>query len=240
MNLSNDQLKYLKIEWETLLDMVPNEFPLRTFDNFHDAKKYLLTELICPTFKRNLAMKYCYMPSYSNESEVYILARLQMWAHQKLIARLGNIKHFYKFILLYEEEYGKPSAMKYYNEIREQMLKVRSCDDLYGGVSFYIPIAYPTKNQWTIETMIINTETVETLSKHQHCPICLDDVPSYKSIITNCNHQFCQKCICEHIDISTPQNIPKCPMCRTVVHQFEIKDFEYYDELHEKYDKPIA
>ena len=51
MNLTNEQYEHLELEWITLLEMVPDEFPYRSFDNFYNVKKYLLSELIDVEFK---------------------------------------------------------------------------------------------------------------------------------------------------------------------------------------------
>mgnify|MGYP001265526174 CR=1 FL=1 len=238
MNLTNEQYQNLESEWTNLLEMAPDEFPYRSFDNYYNVKKYLLVELIDVEFKRNLAINFCYMPETSNESEVYILSRLQSWCHQKLLAQLGGIKHFNNFILLYQEEYGHAEAFSYYHEIRNQMMTVyrNRNNDEYSRTFYYIPQKFPTREKWTINISILNMDSSKKLKQKFTCPICLDDHPLIKTIITNCNHNFCKNCICEHIDTFSNKNIPNCPMCRSDVHQFEIKDSEYYQELQEKYN----
>ena len=79
-------------------------------------------------------------------------------------------------------------------------------------------------------------ESAKELKQKMSCPVCLEDIMPLQSITTNCHHTFCKTCICQHVDNYFRQKIPPCPMCRADIHQFNIKDFELYDELQEKYN----
>jgi hypothetical protein len=91
------------------------------------------------------------------------------------------------------------------------------------------------KQQWKISTTLLCLETEEELKDPVDCPICLDTCTKLETISTNCNHTFCKDCICSHIDHRKQK--PVCPMCRTYITSFEIKDVEIYDELYTKYNK---
>jgi len=90
-------------------------------------------------------------------------------------------------------------------------------------------------NCWTIEPLLICLETEEELKAQIYCAICLETHKKIEIVTTNCQHDFCKKCICQHIDYMGQHNIPNCPMCRTIIKTIEIKDADYYEELHDLY-----
>lgn len=230
---------YLRMEWEQLLEMAPQDYTVRRPYAFKNIKRYLLKELTNKIIKYQIATKYCYMPKDKYESELYIINRLHMWCHQQLLARLGGVKKFNQYIHLYQKKFGYDEAVEYYHIIRNDMIKVymNSQNDPYSQVYYYLPKKYPEIEKWFIDTIIINLDTAEELKQQNNeCPICLNEYYSFQSVITNCNHSFCKECICKHIDTYDKKDIPSCPMCRSDIHRFEIKDIEYFEDLQEKYN----
>ena len=49
-----------------------------------------------------------------------------------------------------------------------------------------------------------------------NCSVCLNDISTENICITNCNHEFCKKCLDSWFD----KNKLSCPMCRTNIQYF--------------------
>ena len=94
---------------------------------------------------------------------------------------------------------------------------------------------------WIVRPLLIS-ETANELQKEMFCAICLDFHKKINSLITNCQHEFCKKCVCDYLDSEYLKNgncVPTCAMCRTIITTLETKDVELYDELYERYtNKP--
>lgn len=88
-----------------------------------------------------------------------------------------------------------------------------------------------------IEPLLLCLETIEELQEEMFCAICLETHKKISMLITNCNHEFCKNCICEHLDYASKNSVPKCPMCRTKITTLEIKDVDYYNEIYNRYVK---
>ena len=91
------------------------------------------------------------------------------------------------------------------------------------------------KNVWRVQPLMFCLETEIELSDKLDCPICFDSIKKIQTLTTNCQHIFCKDCLCKHMDIHSIYNAPACPMCRTTIKTVEIKDIDFYDEIHEKY-----
>lgn len=49
---------------------------------------------------------------------------------------------------------------------------------------------------------------------NHYCPICMDTTSSDSIIITNCNHTFCNECVCKYIQTCNNDSLPRCFICR--------------------------
>jgi len=59
------------------------------------------------------------------------------------------------------------------------------------------------------------------------CPICLENKKTIDMVITNCFHQFCFKCIVEHVQtLQKTKHTPCCALCRQDYSSFEIRDMQ--------------
>jgi len=94
---------------------------------------------------------------------------------------------------------------------------------------------YETKNVWIVQPLMFCLETEIELADELDCPICFDSIKKIQTLTTNCQHIFCKDCLCKHMDNHSIYNAPACPMCRTTIKTVEIKDIDFYDEIHEKY-----
>jgi hypothetical protein len=92
-------------------------------------------------------------------------------------------------------------------------------------------------SNWVVEPMLLCLETEEELQQETFCAICLENYKKLEIVTTNCNHEFCNGCMCNHLDYQCSKENPTCPMCRTTVKTLEIKDADFYDNLYERYVK---
>jgi len=89
--------------------------------------------------------------------------------------------------------------------------------------------------RWKVDSLLLCLETCDELNKKKECPICLDEVKTINILKTNCNHEFCDKCIMKKLEIDRSKCTPNCPMCRTDIKTMEIKCPEIFNEFCEKY-----
>jgi hypothetical protein len=69
---------------------------------------------------------------------------------------------------------------------------------------------FGTIQSWKIIVNYVRKETVELKKEDKiDCPVCLC---RQSQAITNCNHQYCFKCIKKVLETDT-----KCPMCRSSI-----------------------
>lgn len=100
--------------------------------------------------------------------------------------------------------------------------------------------------KWIIHPLLICLETANELQEEVFCAICLDSHKKMDILVTNCQHEFCKKCMCDYLDSDYLNNqndgrnrMPTCSMCRRTITTLETKDVEHYDELYERYtNKP--
>lgn len=98
--------------------------------------------------------------------------------------------------------------------------------------------------KWIIHPLLICLETEHELQEQVLCAICLDSHKKMDVLITNCQHEFCKKCMCDYLDSDYLNNgqrncMPTCAMCRTIITTLETKDVEHYDEIYQRYtNKP--
>jgi len=96
--------------------------------------------------------------------------------------------------------------------------------------------------KWIIYPLLICLETSNELQEDVFCAICLDSHKKIDILVTNCQHEFCKKCMCGYLDsdyLNNQNRMPTCSMCRRTITTLETKDVEYYDELYERYtNKP--
>jgi len=85
----------------------------------------------------------------------------------------------------------------------------------------YMKIKYPSLQDVPFQTrnqmLLLKFHTVETLSlREEKCPICLNDLLNTDAIETNCEHQYCSKCIKILIVNRTPLSAShiQCVYCR--------------------------
>ena len=96
--------------------------------------------------------------------------------------------------------------------------------------------------KWVIHPLLICLETSNELQEDVFCAICLESHKNMNILITNCEHEFCKKCMCDYLDsdyLNKENRLPTCAMCRTIITTLETKDAELYDDLYERYtNKP--
>lgn len=96
--------------------------------------------------------------------------------------------------------------------------------------------------KWIIHPLLICLETEYELQEPVLCAICLDSHKKIDVLTTNCEHEFCKKCMCDYLDsdyLNNQNRMPTCAMCRTIITTLETKDVEYYDEIYQRYtNKP--
>ena len=70
------------------------------------------------------------------------------------------------------------------------------------------------------------------------CSICFgDDISTHEITTTNCNHTYCQQCICKWIDIANRADTHvKCPTCRHQITTLTLRDVEYFKQINDKYN----
>lgn len=90
------------------------------------------------------------------------------------------------------------------------------------------------QRKFTIETEIISIESDES----NECPICLDNTNiSNKLIKTNCNHNYCDKCLKRYLySLNNDVNIkPCCACCRTPIQKLYFQDEEILNLYNKRY-----
>ena len=96
--------------------------------------------------------------------------------------------------------------------------------------------------KWVIHPLLICLETSNELQEDVFCAICLESHKKINILTTNCEHEFCKKCMCDYLDsdyLNKENRLPTCAMCRTIITTLETKDSELYDDLYERYtNKP--
>jgi len=72
--------------------------------------------------------------------------------------------------------------------------------------------------QWPISYTFHSTDFKDT--EISDCPVCYDLVSAENAIQFNCSHTLCNTCFSKYNFIleRDSTNLPKCPICRTVVH----------------------
>lgn len=92
--------------------------------------------------------------------------------------------------------------------------------------------------KWVVQPLLVCSETTIELQEDEiFCAICLDSHKKICSVITNCQHEFCKKCVCEYLDsnyLKNDNHKPTCALCRTIITTLETKCVEHYDELYER------
>lgn len=96
--------------------------------------------------------------------------------------------------------------------------------------------------KWVIHPLLICLETSNKIQEDVFCAICLESHKKMNILTTNCEHEFCKKCMCDYLDsdyLNEENRLPTCAMCRTIITTLETKDAELYDDLYERYtNKP--
>jgi hypothetical protein len=96
--------------------------------------------------------------------------------------------------------------------------------------------------KWVIHPLLICLETSNKIQEDVFCAICLESHKKMNILTTNCEHEFCKKCMCDYLDsdyLNKENRLPTCAMCRTIITTLETKDAELYDDLYERYtNKP--
>lgn len=105
-----------------------------------------------------------------------------------------------------------------------------------------VPSVATQPPKWVIHPLLISLETSDELQEHVFCAICLESHEKINILATNCEHEFCKKCMCDYLDsdyLNEENRLPTCAMCRTIITTLETKDVELYDELYERHvNKP--
>jgi len=70
----------------------------------------------------------------------------------------------------------------------------------------------------------------ETQRTEIECPICYETIIAENVMRTQCNHSFCQDCLCTTIDSVNVMRSPECPMCREQITLIRTSnDLQYAD-----------
>jgi hypothetical protein len=56
------------------------------------------------------------------------------------------------------------------------------------------------------------------------CPICFEDIDTFKCIKTNCNHHVCNACFSMYMQNYRILSKPSCVYCRTTITDISMKD----------------
>ena len=65
-----------------------------------------------------------------------------------------------------------------------------------------------------IDEAIVNDNNNDNNNVYHYCPICMDTTNSDSMIITNCNHTYCNECVCKYIQTCNNDSLPRCFICR--------------------------
>lgn len=86
-----------------------------------------------------------------------------------------------------------------------------------------MPIAYKIKkNKFNINLLSKISNVISNENNGSDCPICLENKNSSDFITTNCNHQFCKKCIVHYVKTCNLEKKPQCSLCRTSIYSYSM------------------
>lgn len=109
--------------------------------------------------------------------------------------------------------------------------------DVYRGLNPNFPFQgipqAPTKFAilGQIDELVTDLTTFE-------CPVCiLDNLSPKEKLSFNCSHPLCKSCFVEFIDHCNPSEVVKCPLCRVKVDTVHFNNYQYCDEISQKYFK---
>ena len=80
-------------------------------------------------------------------------------------------------------------------------------------------------------------ETGEELSQMEYCSICREDKVKIEFNELSCNHEFCHSCIVSYIEYIGWEHMSTCPLCRKPFDIIHIRDFDNYQEIHDKFNR---
>lgn len=115
-------------------------------------------------------------------------------------------------------------------------IKEKSVIDIYTDIVKISPRPYCYEIDFEYKGNLI-------LKENEKCPICIELMEKGKTCITNCEHNFCIKCMKLYLT-SLYRNVdnyfeynPNCPLCRTYVTWVYIDDKESYIYFNETFFK---
>ena len=119
-------------------------------------------------------------------------------------------------------------------ELRRYNIIIRNFDvefhpELNGVVE--AEVVEPVDKRYNIIPILVLKDEDE---KVDDCPICYENIKCVDLITLNCSHQFCGVCITNILEKHNNTTNPTCPLCRTFMYNFDIKNTEIYN-LVEKY-----
>ena len=76
----------------------------------------------------------------------------------------------------------------------------------------------------TLNTAILTQSSMITAYDDLHCPICLEHTQKNNTVVTNCKHAFCIRCITLHIISRKTHHHLSCAMCREKVQTIHIQN----------------
>ena len=87
---------------------------------------------------------------------------------------------------------------------------------------------------WTVDTMMLCTESAEELKIKEECSICYESHAQLDQIVLNCGHNFCHTCTAMVLDKQPATTKPTCALCREPINSIAIRCVELYGEFQKK------
>ena len=84
------------------------------------------------------------------------------------------------------------------------------------------------------EMSFVHLLTIDEDAPSCDCAICFDEISALSSIVTNCNHSFCEICIQGFTNANKDKtNKLNCPLCRTDLTEFKIGNQQVLNNIRE-------